>query len=59
MKILFAVKIGDEAWREQLITEDETRIDAAKTWAEENGFDRIRVADIDDSKPDFKNTINL
>lgn len=59
MKILFAVKIGDEDWQEQLITEDESKIEAASQWAGRNGFDRLRVAEIDmSSKPDFTKTIN-
>lgn len=56
MKILFAVKTGDEDWQEQLITEQEDKIEAAKQWAKANGFDRLRVADVDLSKPpDFAN----
>lgn len=58
MKVLFAVKIGDEDWQEQLITEREEQIENASTWAKANGFDRLRVADIDLSKkPDFTKTI--
>lgn len=59
MKILFAVKIGNEDWQEELITEDESRIEAASKWAVDNGFDRLRVAEIDlNEKPDFTKTIN-
>jgi hypothetical protein len=57
MKVLFAVKVGDPDWKEQLITEVESRIDGAKTWAEANGFDRCRVATIDESPPDFTKTV--
>jgi DNA repair protein RadC len=49
-KVLFAVKIGEPDWAEQLITENESRIEEAKKWAEQNGFDRFRVAEIDMSK---------
>lgn len=51
MKILLAVKIDNEDWQEQLITEDEDRIDDAKKWAENNGFNRFRIAEIDLSRP--------
>lgn len=58
-KILFAVRIGDEDWQEQLITEVPERIPAAAEWARANGFDRLRIAEIDLSqKPDFQSTIN-
>lgn len=54
MKILFAVRVGNEDWREEVITEDEDRIEAAKEWASANGFDRFRVAEIDlDTPPKF------
>ena len=59
MKILFAVKIGDEDWQEQLITDAEDRIPAASEWARANGFDRLRVADIDDTPPDFIKAMGL
>ena len=47
MKVLFAVKIGDADWQEQLITEQSEHIKAASDWALANGFDRLRVVDID------------
>ena len=53
--ILFAVKVGDEDWQEQLITEQEAKIEAASEWALANGFDRLRMADIQDGPPDFRN----
>ena len=60
MRILFAVKIGDADWQEQLITEQPERIAEASTWAEANGFDRLRVADIDlSTPPDFTKTLNI
>jgi hypothetical protein len=58
-KILFAVKIGDEDWQEQLITEQEDRIPLAAEWAKANGFDRLRVAVIDEGIPDFAATVNV
>ncbi len=58
MKILWATKIGDEDWQEQLITENPAAIEKASTWARANGFDRLRVADVDLSKPpDFSKVI--
>jgi hypothetical protein len=59
MRILFGVKIGNEDWQEELITERESLIPNAKAWAEKNGFDRFRIAEINDSPPDFANTLNL
>jgi len=50
MKILFAVKIGDEDWQEQLVTEQEEQVEAASQWARSHGFDRLRIADIDLTK---------
>jgi hypothetical protein len=57
-KVLFAVRIGDEDWQEQVITEVPERIEAASEWARNNGFDRLRVATISDEFPDFAATIN-
>jgi hypothetical protein len=59
MRILFAVRKENEDWQEELITEDEAKIDAASVWARENGFDRLRVAEIEDGKPDFGKTVRL
>lgn len=59
MKILWAVKIGEPNWAEEVITEDESQIEQAKTWAEQNGYDRFRIANIDiNTKPDFIGAIN-
>jgi len=57
MKILFAVKVGDEDWQEQLITENEAAIEPASKWALVNGFDRLRVAEIGDDVPDFSKVL--
>lgn len=57
MKVLFAVKIGDEDWQEKLITEQESQIEPAKAWALANGFDRLRIAEIADGVPDFAATV--
>jgi hypothetical protein len=59
MKVLFAVPIFAEDWMEELITDVEDRIPLAAEWARANGFDRLRVADIDDSLPDFAGTLNI
>lgn len=59
MKILFGVKVGEPDWAEQLITEQEEQIPAARKWAGENGFDRFRIAEIDDNPPDFAGTVKL
>jgi hypothetical protein len=59
MKVLFAVKVGDEDWQEELITECEEKISAASEWAKKNGFDRLRIADIPDGPPDFSKVVNV
>lgn len=58
MKMLWAVKKGDEDWQEQIITTDEARIPAAKEWAKQNGFDRFRVSEYQDGDvPDFTKAV--
>jgi hypothetical protein len=59
IKILFAVRKENEDWQEELITDVEERIPLASEWAEANGFDRLRVAVIDDGPPDFSSVLNL
>ena len=59
MKILWATKIGEPDHHEQLITEQSDKIEPASKWAIDNGFDRLRVADVDlTTVPDFAGTIN-
>lgn len=59
-KVLFAVKVGEPDWAEQLITEQENRIEEARKWAGENGFDRFRIAEIDlSTPPDWAKTVNV
>jgi hypothetical protein len=51
MKMLWAVKQGDEDWKEVLIlepTNNLARLQDAKLWAGKNGFDRLRVATVSD-----------
>lgn len=58
MRVLFAVKINDPDYAEQLITEQEQYIVSAKEWAIRNGFNRLRIAEINlTEKPDFIATI--
>ena len=60
MQILFAVRIGEPDWAEVLITEQSDKIGQASEWALANGFDRLRVADVDlASPPDFTPTVGL
>ncbi len=59
-QMLWAVKVGDEDWQEQIITTEASRIEAAKEWATKNGFNRFRVSDYSDGeKPNFAKTVNL
>ena len=56
---LYAVKIGAPDWAEELITEVEDRIPAAREWAEANGYDRFRIATFTwGEMPDFAATVN-
>ena len=58
--ILWAVKIGEPSWAEQVITERSDKIEEAKQWATKNGFDRFRVSTLDmTEKPNFNSTLNL
>jgi len=57
MKILWATKIGAPDYEEQLITEVEARIEAASTWARNNGFDRLRISEFNGEKPNFVKAI--
>lgn len=57
IKILWGVKIGDEAWKEQILTTNAGQIEAAKKWAAKNGFHLFRVSTDDGSPPDFAGTI--
>jgi len=60
MKILYATEKNAPDWQEQLITGVEGRIPDAKKWALANGFDRLRVAEIDLTvKPDFAKAVNI
>ena len=59
IKVLWATKIGAADWQEQVITEtsDPAKLEAAAQWAKANGFDRLRVLNLDGSKPDFVGAI--
>jgi hypothetical protein len=58
--ILWAVKIGQAQYMEEMITSntDLAVIEKARTWAEQNGFDRLRVSGFNWEMPDFTATIN-
>ena len=57
--LLWATPIGKPDYCEALITNDVTRIPAAKLWAEANGFDRFRISTLDlDVAPDFTKVVN-
>lgn len=60
-KVLWAVKIGDEDWQEQIITDTTStpHLKKAKVWALKNGFNRLRVAIMGYAdKPDFSRIFN-
>ena len=59
-KVLWAVRVGEPDWAEEIITEVAERIPAASEWARANGFDRLRVADVDlTTPPDFAGTVEV
>jgi len=57
--ILWAVRIGDEDWQEELITSttDPAHLAAAIKWAKENGFDRLRISTYSGEPPDFMKAV--
>jgi hypothetical protein len=62
--VLWGTKKDAESWEEELITtaavssEGEAKIEKAKIWAKQNGFDRLRVSKLDPSAaPDFTGAI--
>jgi hypothetical protein len=57
--VLWGVLIDQPDHMEQLITDKAEHIEKAKNWAQNNGFNRLRIAIIDDKKPDFIKTINI
>lgn len=57
--VLYAVRINNEDWQEEIITTNPAKIAEAKQWAINHGYNRFRVATIDlDSPPDFVGCIN-
>lgn len=53
-KLLWAVKIGNEDWQEELITNDISQHEKATEWAKANGFYKFRTSWFDPSvTPDF------
>jgi hypothetical protein len=59
-KILWAVKKGDEDWKEAVITEDYAKHPEAKEWAEREGYDRFRTSTwTEDNRPDFVAALNI
>jgi hypothetical protein len=60
-KTLWAVKIGDEDWKEQVITstKDKQHLSNAMKWAVANGFDRLRTTDFKMEKPNFEKAVNV
>lgn len=57
--ILYATKIGEPDYMEQIITTHKDRINEATEWAEQNGFDRIRVFEYDGSAPNFSEAVTV
>lgn len=57
MKILWGTPKGATGYHETIITEVEERIPDAIKWAEANGYDRLRVQELDLTLPDFAATV--
>ncbi len=57
MKVLWGVKKGNPDWDEVLLTTREEYIEFAKKLGERDGYDRFRVAEIEDNPPDFAGTV--
>ena len=55
--VLFAVKIGEKNYMETVIaeTDDKNHLEMAKSWALLNGFDRLRVLEINPKILEFPN----
>ena len=61
-QVLWAHKIGDEDYVENIITEtdDTEHLKAAAVWAVANGFTRLRIQELDlTTPPDFTKTLNI
>lgn len=63
--LLYACKIGDPDYMEEILFQCKgyTNLEELKTkgekWAQENGYDRVRISVIDlSTPPDFAGTIN-
>lgn len=53
-KVLFGVKVGDEAWKETVLCTQPARFAEVKKLAAKDGWGRFRIATIDLSvPPDF------
>lgn len=55
--VLWGTRKGNEDWQEELITtaaptsEGKAKLEKAKVWAKQNGFDRLRVSRNDSNVP--------
>ena len=58
--VLWGIREGEQDWQEELITStaDSKHLENAKTWALNNGFNRLRVAEFKLEKPHFVRTIS-
>ena len=62
--VLWATKVGNENWKEEIITTCKTseieKLNKAMAWAVSNGFDRLRTNISDLSQiPDFSKTLAI
>jgi hypothetical protein len=59
--ILWATKKGNPEYMEQLITETTSleHLSEAKSWAIQNGYEKLRVMEYNGEAPDFTQTIAI
>jgi hypothetical protein len=64
--LLYGCKIGEPKYMEEILyqckgyTNKKELMEKGKQWAEKNGYDRLRISEIDlTQKPNFTKTINL
>ena len=58
--LLYGTRKGQPDYMEEIISTNPDIFEAAKKWAQEQGFDRFRISKIDlTKKPDFTKALNL
>jgi len=60
-RVLWATRVGAASWEEALITStpDDAKFEAARQWAVNNGFDRLRESAFCGERPDFAAAVRV